>query len=51
MNRNPIDGVDFVITSGIIGAEGIGFLNDNFLGIQHYSSLLYEEALHSTAYE
>ena len=45
MNGNLIDGVDFEVKSGIIGIEGIGFLNENFLGIQHYSSVLSEEAL------
>lgn len=44
-NGNPIDGVDFEVKSGIIEIEGIGFLNDNILGIQHYSSLHYEGAL------
>ena len=51
INGNPIDGIDFDLKSGIIIAEGGDFLNDNFLGIQHYSSLRYQEALQTALNE
>jgi hypothetical protein len=50
-NGNPIDGADFEIDSGILMANGLPFLNDNFLGIQHYSSTGHKDALQTALNE